>query len=106
MNCLEGLGFIVWGYTPNYLFMIKGCGRISGDFVRAMRNCKTPNKVSQIKESIFINEYLQIWAISSAHSLEKAKEFAEKNGLIGEGNSVNIYGTYEEMFNDPKIGFL
>jgi dihydrodiol dehydrogenase / D-xylose 1-dehydrogenase (NADP) len=69
---------------------ILGCGKISHDFVLAMRMCEHANVVR---------------AVATADSLERAREFLES--LRGEGERFDeatvAYGSYEELLNDVNI---
>lgn len=70
-------------------FGILGCGEIARKLARAIN--LSPNST--------------LSAVSSP-SIEKARKFAEKNGLIGSDNDdviVKVYGSYEELLDDPTV---
>lgn len=66
---------------------ILGCGLISHDFVRAMRLCAKPNKVT---------------AVATADSLERAQKFAKELEL----KEVKAYGNYDELLADKEVDIV
>ena len=63
---------------------IVGCGNISHDFTQAMRKCVNNNKVVAV----------------AARNVDRAENFKKELNL---DQSVKVYGSYEELFNDPNV---
>uniref|UniRef100_A0A915END0 Trans-1,2-dihydrobenzene-1,2-diol dehydrogenase n=1 Tax=Ditylenchus dipsaci TaxID=166011 RepID=A0A915END0_9BILA len=67
---------------------ILGCGRISNDFVRALKNCEHPN---------------QVHAVATSDSKQRADKFVSDTFGLEDCKQIKGYGSYAELLNDPKI---
>ena len=64
---------------------IVGCGLISHDFTKAMKNCEHSNKIYAL----------------AASKKEKADKLKKELDL---DDSVITYGSYEELYADKNVG--
>jgi dihydrodiol dehydrogenase / D-xylose 1-dehydrogenase (NADP) len=85
---------------PPLRWGIVGCGRVSHDFVQALKHLPPPSSSSTSStSSSTLPSYSHVVACA-ARSEDRAKEFAERHGID------TWYGTYEELWKDERVDIV